>query len=145
MDFKGQTAVLSAIFVLVGMMSLVPAGTEKALGIFATVTGTCGPEGQTHLCNFIPVDKSLSGGSWKQEPWGSLGSGGWETIGMAGLHEVTEKGSVTYKVGGETAVLSFENPIIGFNTCSVSGTGGSCTAGKGWSNPHFIYNLRSDK
>jgi hypothetical protein len=50
MDFKGQTAVLSA-FVLVGMVFLVPAITEKAqASIKAVVTGTCGPEGQTHPC-----------------------------------------------------------------------------------------------
>jgi hypothetical protein len=42
MDHRGQTAVLSA-FVLVGMMFLVPAITEKALGIIiAKAAGTCG-------------------------------------------------------------------------------------------------------
>jgi hypothetical protein len=52
-----------------------------------------------------------------------------------------EKGSVTYKVGEETAVLSFDNPVIGFNKCSVSGIGGSCTAGRG-QNAAFTYDLR---
>jgi hypothetical protein len=32
MDYMGQTTVLSVIFVLVGMMFLVPVMTEKALG-----------------------------------------------------------------------------------------------------------------
>jgi hypothetical protein len=72
----------------------------------------------------------------------------WHTIGNAGGLEVPnqlpgdEKGSVTYKVGEETAVLYFDNPMIGYNSCSISGIGGSCTAGKG----HvalFEYNLRS--
>jgi hypothetical protein len=44
MDYMGQTAVLSAVFVLVGMVFLVPAITEKALaGVKAVAKGICGP------------------------------------------------------------------------------------------------------
>jgi hypothetical protein len=40
MDYMRQTAVLSAVFVLVGMMFLVPVITEKALGVIhATASG----------------------------------------------------------------------------------------------------------
>jgi hypothetical protein len=154
MDFKGQTAVLSAIFVLVGMTFLVPAITGKALGVIhATVSGQCGPEGQTHPCEFTLLSKHLdvcghvsratknvirtTCGNWTSEPSKSGTLVTWSTGGGFG----DEKGSVTYKVGDETAVLSFDNPLIGFNKCSVSGIGGSCTAGKGY-NADFTYNLR---
>jgi len=154
MDFKGQTALLSAVLVLVGMVFLVPAITEKALaGISASATGTCGPEGQTHPCHFTLEGKTLDKGSWTSKPTQSGTLVTWSTTGVTetpapGMaHSVmwkvpgNEKGSVTYKVGYETAVLSFDNPLIGSNKCSVSGIEGSCTAGKGM-NADFTYNLR---
>jgi hypothetical protein len=157
MDFKGQTAILSVILVLVGMMFLVPAITEKARAtVHATAEGTCGPEGQTHPCEFTFVSKHLDTGTWISEPKQSGTRVTWSTTGARGGIEYPgsppgnkafyilpgdEKGSVTYKVGEETAVLSFDNPVIGFNKCSVSGIGGSCTAGKGY-NAAFTYNLR---
>jgi hypothetical protein len=57
------------------------------------------------------------------------------------------KGSVTYDVGlpykqKQRAVLSFDLPAIGSNTCSISGIGGSCTAGSGYA-AEFTYSLRS--
>jgi hypothetical protein len=146
MDFKGQTTALSAIVVFVGMVFLVPAITEKALAaITGVATGTCGPEGQTHRCQFSFVDKSLDLGKWIGTPTESGTKVSWSTTGngVFGLPG-DEKGSVTYKVGEETAVLSFDNPMIGFNKCSISGIGGSCTAGSGY-NAVFTYNLRSTK
>jgi len=162
MDFKGHTAVLSAIFVLVGMMFLVPAITGKALGaIHATASGQCGPEGQTHPCEFTLVSKHLDEcsenkqvrcGVWSTYPSESGTVVTWSTQGFFSKGNIfaaksgLEKGSVTYKVGDggreRTAVLSFENPVIGYNKCSVSGIGGSCTAGKGM-NAKFTYNLRN--
>jgi hypothetical protein len=54
-----------------------------------------------------------------------------------------ERGSVTYNVGGETVVLSFKNPVFGFNACSIGGNiGGSCIAGAG-QNAKFTYNLNN--
>ncbi|MGA9150828.1 MAG: hypothetical protein WBZ36_09630 [Candidatus Nitrosopolaris sp.] len=154
MDYKGQTAALSVIFVLVGMMFLVPAINEKALAaIHATASGQCGPEGQTHPCQFTLVSKHLdvcgevsragtaiptgTCGEWTSPPSESGTVVTWSTGGGGG----NERGSVTYKVGDERAVLSFDNPMIGFNKCSVSGIGGSCAAGKGY-NADFTYNLR---
>ncbi|MGC2575218.1 MAG: hypothetical protein WA364_27245 [Candidatus Nitrosopolaris sp.] len=65
MDYKGQTTALSAVFFLVGMVFLVPAITEKALGvIYARASGVCGPEGHTHPCEFTFVSKELKQGKW---------------------------------------------------------------------------------
>jgi hypothetical protein len=33
-----------------------------------------------------------------------------------------EKGSVTYKIGEDTAILNFDNPVVGFNKCSIGGS-----------------------
>jgi hypothetical protein len=157
-DYKGQTTVLSAIIVLAGMMFLVPAITEKALGVIhATASGQCGPEGQTHPCKFTLVSSHLDKGIWNSlphcgeykygTPCGEPTASGtlvkWSTTGSGFAGD--EKGSVTYHVGEgqqkQRAVLSFENPLSGSNTCSVSGIGGSCTAGKGIF-ADFTYNLR---
>jgi hypothetical protein len=146
MDYRGHTAVLSAILVLVGMMFLVPAITEKALAVIhATAKGVCGPEGQTRPCEFVYTGARLSAselGAWVSNPthsgtfvtWSTTG-GGWD-----------EKGFVKYNVSGPTgqkemAVLSFENPLVGSNKCGITGIGGDCTAGKGQI-AEFTYNLR---
>jgi uncharacterized membrane protein len=51
MDYKRQTTVLSVMFVLAGMVVLVPAITEKAEAkIFAEASGDCGPEGHSDKC-----------------------------------------------------------------------------------------------
>jgi hypothetical protein len=150
MDFKGQTAVLSAILVVVGMMILVPAITEKALaGVKAVARGTCGPEGQTHPCEFTLVSKGLSWGKWVADPTPSGTSVGWETSGkpLGGK----ELGNVQYKVGEGEANLWFSNPAVGEsgkNTCGVNiwkgspGLSGSCHAGSGIV-ATFTYTLRS--
>ncbi len=70
MDYKGQTAVLSAILILVGMIFLVPAITEKALAIVqGRAYGTCGPEGQTHPCQFTFLEKELHGADASNVKW----------------------------------------------------------------------------
>jgi hypothetical protein len=157
MDYRGQTAVLPAILVLVGMMFLVPAITEKALAaIHATARGTCGvdnpPYTTTRPCEFSIDDIHLDFGQISQPtPHGTVVT--WSTTGYGS----DEKGSVTYLVcynvstngacwhGSPKAVLSFENPLIGSNKCGVETSGeglvGDCTAGKGM-NADFTYNLR---
>ena len=150
MDFKGQTAVLSA-FVLVGMMFLVPAVIERALArIEATATGTCGPEGQTHPCEFTLLGKNLYKGVWVQEPSESGTSVKWVTGGNIG----DEEGLVLYKVEGGRAELWFKNPLVGVgsishlvgsNECKIYSStvesSSSCTAGQGM-DAKFTYNLR---
>jgi hypothetical protein len=133
------------------MVFLVPSITKKALAsITAVATGTCGPEGQTHPCQFSLVGKSLDFGKWIGTPTESGTKVSWSTTGNEKAQHLVieglpgdEKGSVTYKVGEETAVLSFDNPMIGFNKCSISGIGGSCTAGSGYNDAVFKYDLRS--
>ena len=153
MDFKGQTAVLSAIFVLVGMMFLVPAITEKALAIIkASATGTCGPEGQTHPCEFALYNQVLRSGKWDHLPTHCGTSVSWVTTGNP--LDGNEEGSVFYWVGAIKsklqAALEFYNPESGSNKCDVvivSGQGqlsGTCHAGPGIA-ATFTYTLRSVK
>jgi hypothetical protein len=152
MDFKGQTAVLSAILVIVGVIFLVPAITEKALAaIHATAKGACGP-GVGMACNFTLVKKDLKYGEWTSLPSESGNVVTWSTGGGSPIGD--EEGSVTYKVTGpsgqeETAVLHFKNPVLGKNECDIKGIGGSCHFEQGSTldplrgyNADFTYNLR---
>jgi hypothetical protein len=142
MDFRGQTAVLAAIFVLVGTIFLVHAGTEKALAkVTAYVQGTCGSAGHLHQCELILVGKTLDQGRWISEPTQAGTLVTWSTAGKPPFGD--EKGSVTYNLEGETAVLTFDNPLVGSNKCGVTGSAhGDCTAGKGMS-AVFMYALGS--
>jgi len=84
-------AVLSAIFVLVGIMFLVPAITEKALAIIhATATGTCGIatnlgvfNGIAHPCEFTYMNKQLKQGEWCSNPTSSGTRVQWGTAGTS--------------------------------------------------------------
>src|SRR5215469_16172878 len=114
MDYKRQTAVLSSIFVVVGMIFLVPAITQKALaGVDATMTGVCGPEGQTHPCQLNLEVAKLSSGTWVSKPTESGTVVNWKTTGNLG----DEKGTVTYFVGDVLNKVrvraEFDNPLIG--------------------------------
>ncbi len=81
MDYKGQTTVLS-IILLVGMIFLVPAITEKALAVTrADAAGRCGPEGATHPCQLTLLDKFLKSGIWTRTPNSGI-SVTWDTIGV---------------------------------------------------------------
>jgi hypothetical protein len=149
MDFRGQTAVLSAVFVLVGLMFLVPAITEKALAIIkASATGTCGPEGQIHPCNFALYNKHLYSGKWDFLPTDSGTSVSWETSGNPPPGD--EKGWVQYNVGANPKVaanvrLDFDNPAEGSNKCDVvPSSAGTCHAGIGYI-ATFTYTLRVNK
>ena len=140
-DYKGQTTVLATIFALVGMMFLVPAITEKALAtVHATASGVCGPPGHTVACQFIWSAEHLDKGKWVSEPTKEGTFVTWSTVGNPQPGD--EKGSVTYKIGEDTAILSFDNPMVGSNKCNVGGSiGGTCTAGKGY-NAAFTYELK---
>jgi len=131
MDLKGQTTVLSAIFVLVGMMFLVPVITGKAL---ATVhaTASCGN------CKLIWSGQDLYKGKWVSEPTKEGTVVTWSTEGNPQPGD--EKGVVTYKIGRDRVNLLFDNPLIGTNKCSVTAGFGTCTAGSGY-NAAFTYKL----
>ncbi|MGC2571647.1 MAG: hypothetical protein WA364_09055 [Candidatus Nitrosopolaris sp.] len=140
----GQTAVLSVILVLVGMMFLVPS-TEKALAtIHAIATGKCATEIGSFPCEFKLDSMHLEKGTWVSTPTQSGTSATWSTAGNPQPGD--EKGSVTYRVkitpGGseETAILSFDNPLIGSNKCGIKGMAGWCNAGSGY-NAEFTYLL----
>jgi hypothetical protein len=150
MDYKGQTTVLAATsFVLVGMMFLVPAITEKALGaIHATAYGTCGGyptlsgTAPKYSCQLTLVGKSLDDGRWISEPTQSGAVVTWSTAGKPPFGD--EKGDVTYDIGmlHQRVTLSFDNPVVGSNKCNVSGdVSATCTAGKGQS-AEFTYHVR---
>jgi len=64
MDYKGQTAVLLSIFVLIGMMFLVPAITEIAL---AGVNAVARFEGCAH-CTWTVYGSHLDSGKWVVPP-----------------------------------------------------------------------------
>jgi hypothetical protein len=121
MDFKGQTAVLSAILVLVGMIFLVPVITEKALAkVIGTATGTCGPGGQTQPCQFTYLGSELKQGVWTAYPTSGT-EARWDTAGgQCGNIMCNEEGSVLYKVGGGEASLHFYNPSSGKNDCYIT-------------------------
>ena len=165
MDYRGQTAVLSVILVLVGMMFLVPTITEKALAVIhATARGTCGQDNQytkPRPCEFSLVTGHLDVGQWISQPTSHGTVVTWSTKGAGWVAD--EKGSVTYSVLSfdkkvqARAELSFENPTFGSNKCGITSKGGwntggdfyrgaeltlqgDCTAGKGI-NAEFTYNL----
>ena len=142
----GQTAVLSAVFVLVGMVFLVPAITEKALAVIkASATGTCGPEGNTHPCEFAIYNQHLYSGKWAMVPRVEGTSVSWETSGNPQPGD--EKGWVSVNVGANPKVatsvrLDFDNPAEGKNTCDLAPRdAGTCNAGIGYT-ATFTYTLR---
>ena len=138
MDLKGQTTVLSAIFVLVGMMFLVPVITGKALAtVHATASGVCGAF-EKHPCNLIWTGQDLYKGKWVSEPTKEGTVVTWSTEGNPQPGD--EKGVVTYKIGRDRVNLLFDNPLIGTNKCSVTAGFGTCTAGSGY-NAAFTYKL----
>ncbi len=142
MDYKGQTAVLSVIFVLVGMVFLVPAVTEKALAtVRGSATATCGP--QKVECPLVWQADHLVSGWWVNKPSISGLDVTWQTGSNVALNE---EGWILYKVEGGTAQLWFSNPLVGSNECQVnqlsSGMTGTCHAGKGM-DAQFTYTLHN--
>lgn len=113
MAYKRQTAVLSVVFVLVGMMFLVPAITEKAL---ARTEAVAYPPA---FSSFFNVRTHLDAGKFIQEPPEKSFIPGWVTAGT-GLFGGDEKGYVQYDVKDwGTATFYFYNPNSGSNTCNV--------------------------
>ena len=134
-DYKLQTVVSSGI-ILVGVMFLVPTITEKALAVTTGVlTGTCGPTGATHPCEFTFVVKYLRLGHWTLEPPQKCTDCRWQTkSGLSG----NEMGSIIYKVDDGKAGESesyFYNPLIGSNECHEKDLS---------DHPHFIGSCHAD-
>jgi hypothetical protein len=142
MDYKRQTAVLSVMFILVGMMFLVSAMTEKA---HARIVGNvrvedvffCRHAHPTPPC-FTNIQGHMYQGKFVRSPTGLL-SIHWETVGTSTIFGGgTERGYVSATVlnryGGSFGPVTFHfyNPAKGTNTCSVDPpTIGKCTIAQG--------------
>jgi hypothetical protein len=121
MDYKRQTTVLSIIFVLVGMVFIVPAMTEKALAIvhgeartqfgvfYGLKWGIAPPARFTVLPTVIDGHRGII----------------WETTGFSNGISGSEHGRVVADVGPPSTHFQyrvnfdFSNPHFGRNTCSV--------------------------
>ena len=158
MDYTRQTA-LSVIFILVGMMFLVPATAEKALAVInASASGDCGPEGASHKCLLTLVGKELDDcsstgnpcGKWTREPTQSGTNVNWATAGKEFISG-SERGHVYYRVDdgkGGTVDFFFNNPNGGDNSCKTTHIGGpghltydKCYAEQG-NTATFAYGMR---
>jgi hypothetical protein len=151
MDFKGQV-VLSAILVLVGMMFLVPVGTEKALAsIDAVAKGGCIESlihpMKSHPCYFTFMNRYLKPVGPPPSEFTTAPNSGtvvtWSTTGNGGH---SEEGWVQYNVEGLGPVkLHFDNPALGQNSCRIEapptpGLIRNCHAGSGF-HAKFTYHL----
>jgi hypothetical protein len=116
--YKRQTTVLSIMFVLVGMMFLVPVITEKA-------QASINANAFTRLCCFSHVRAHMYTGSflagprppgWPFEP--ITNELIWTTIGPVPYGD--ERGYVSADVGPShiPVIFHFNNPASGSNTCS---------------------------
>jgi hypothetical protein len=119
MDYRRRTTVLSVMFVLVGMMFLVPAMTEKAL---ATIDATA----ISHVGSFSNVRGHMDNGKFQIGYPQTFGDHiYWKTRGSGIFGGGDERGYVTAKVGtfGTPVKFSFFNPALGRdrppNTCFV--------------------------
>jgi hypothetical protein len=132
MDYKRQTTVLSVVFVLVGMMFLVPAITEKALAAIDAFVVVDKILLCPHLVCFTNIKGHMFEGRFVKAPTGRTGIN-WITAGR-GLFGGTERGYVTADTAGQRGpvTLHFFNPAKGTNTCSVEPSDrGKCTIGQG--------------
>ena len=118
MPSEKSLANFAPLFILAGMIILIPTITEKALGItfafvYGKVDGKC-PSG----CDVVIDNYVLYSGRWVKTPV----LYGWVTEGPPPFGG-DEKGAITYKVTTPEAVqnvkMSFFNPSSGPNTCSA--------------------------
>jgi hypothetical protein len=114
MDYKRQTAVLSVMFILVGMMFLVPVMTEKAL---AMITARAHTGGGSYFSN---LRWHLDAGHWSSLPHlVSPAQIYWKTFPPSAERGLVEAdwnlGSTHFRVG-----FDFNSPASGIgNSCSV--------------------------
>ncbi len=121
MDYKRQTTVLSVIFVLVGMMFLVPAITGKAEAI---IRATVLLHGQAAKLSWTLLAAEMIHGAFTERPTQKGDQISWTTHGFIippfGGDEVGfVKYSTAGSTGGDVAFL-FSNPFIGKNTCKIT-------------------------
>ncbi len=115
------------MFVLVGMIVLVPAITEKALARVEAVA-------ISSIGLFSQVSGHMSAGRFVVGPINLGKEIIWATIGNGPVGGGNELGFVAAHVAGNVAVFHFSNPARGPNTCSVGGSiphTSSCTITQG--------------
>jgi hypothetical protein len=116
MDYKQQTTVLSVIFVLVGMMILVPAITGKAE---AVINATVRLHGEAAKLTWTLLEAHMNLGVFTRQPTQKGDQIGWNTRGTdASGHD--ENGFVKYGTGAGDITFRFNNPFIGTNTCKMT-------------------------
>ncbi|HYA82311.1 MAG TPA: hypothetical protein VEH06_02515 [Candidatus Bathyarchaeia archaeon] len=118
MDYKGKTTVLSAILVLIGMIFLVPAISEK---VAATTDATASTlqAGKMQL-TFLEKRTPYKDTCWRQEPTQKGDIVKWSTK-PCGLLDKYEEGFVKYSSpSGDVTFYFYNPPKIGGNTCSVT-------------------------
>jgi hypothetical protein len=163
MHYKRQTTVLSVIFVLVGMMFLVPVITEKAMAqLVARADGMCG----INLANPFPCHLTLGNyainylvSKWQKLPTikGTVVS--WSVMRHPPPFLAPIIGYVHYfgPTGGPhdkrfTVDLTFNSPVFGANSCNVDlkvygvpspvpGSHWACDKGSGL-NPKYFYHFQ---
>src|SRR4051812_25370607 len=112
---KPQTTVLTVALVLVGMIFLVPAITEKAQGRVEAKAYS-----ENGFATFSNAQTHLEGGKFVQLPTPSGTSVKWITAGTS-IIGGNEQGWVQYDIAGGLGKITFYfiNPNSGQNTCKV--------------------------
>jgi hypothetical protein len=114
MPSEKSLASFAPIFILAGMIILIPTITEKAMGSIDARVGS-----PTGFASFSKVQTHLDAGKFVNGPTPTGTFVKWTTAGT-GVFGGDEKGYVRYDVGGwGTATFYFENPSSGQNTCKV--------------------------
>jgi hypothetical protein len=143
-----RTTELSLVFVLVGMMSLVPIITGQALASVNAVATIEQKGCEPFRCTFTVYGSHLDSGKWVVPPTASGNTVRWKTTGNP--PPGNEDGVVNIEAhGGAHGIkhLVFHNPVLGVNSCKVlaltggSNFVGSCDAGSG-QNADFTYTFR---
>jgi len=118
MDYKGQTTVLSVIFVLVGMIFMVPAISEKAE---AVINATVLLHGQAAKLTWTLLAAQMTHGGFTERPTQKGDQIRWITHGvLVPFGSGNEEGFVKYGTGGGDVAFSFHNPFSGTNRCKIT-------------------------
>ncbi len=116
MHYKRQTAVLSVMFVLVGMIFLVPAITGKAE---ARINATALLHGQAAKLTWTLLEAKMFLGAFTRQPTQKGDQIGWSTRGLS-EQGYDENGFVKYGTGAGDVKFDFNDPFIGKNTCKIT-------------------------
>jgi uncharacterized membrane protein YgcG len=117
-DYKRQTTVLSVIFVLVGMIFLVPAITGKAEAI---IRATVLLHGQAAKLTWTLLAAEMIHGAFTERPTQKGDQIAWTTHGfIIPPFGGDELGFVKYSTAAGDVTFLFSNPFTGKNTCKIT-------------------------